>query len=119
MKQILFIFAIALIVVSGCKKPTPAIIGEWETVTSVGFKWFYKFDSDGSACRELSEYFDAMFCYDYAIGTKTGTTVEFTVKKQEPETWVWSWVDDDGDIADVTVTASNGEKQRFILKRLK
>ena len=118
MKQILLIFAIALIAFSGCKKPTPEITGEWETVTSVGFKWSYEFDADGSACRELPEYFDARFCYDYTITTRTDVTVEFTVQKQEPETWVWSWVDDDGDIADVTVTATNGEQQRFILKRL-
>lgn len=96
----------------------PEITGEWETITSVDLKWFYEFDADGSACRELPGYFDARFCYDYAVETKTEIAVEFTVQKQEPETWVWSWVDDDGDIADVTVTAS-GEQQRFILKRLK
>jgi hypothetical protein len=118
MKKILFALSVFFIASFGCKKPTNEISGEWETVTSVGFKWFYHFDGNGSSCRELPEYFDARFCYDYEITTKTGMTVEFTVQKQEPEYWVWSWVDDCGDIADVTVTSSTGEKQRFILKRM-
>ena len=118
MKQIILIFTVALIATFGCKKPMPKITGKWETVTSVGFKWFYDFDADGSTCRELPEYFDARFCYDYNVTSETGTTVKFTVEKQEPETWVWSWVDDCGETSDVTVTTANGEQQRFILKRL-
>lgn len=118
MKQILCFLIVALIAISGCKKPTPEITGKWETVTSVGFNWFYEFDADGSTCRELPEYFDARFCYDYTITSRTGMNIEFTIAKNEPESWSWSFIDDDGDVADVTVTAPNGEQQRFILKRL-
>jgi hypothetical protein len=119
MKYFVFVFAVFAASLSGCSKRALTIRGSWETVTSVGFKWVYQFGPDGSACRKLPEYFDAIFCYSYSETSRTQTTVEFVVETREGERWQWDFVDDAGNIADVTVTAGNGERQRFILKRLK
>ncbi|MGL6008488.1 MAG: hypothetical protein ACRC1D_03450 [Culicoidibacterales bacterium] len=114
MKQV---FLILLLVFIGCKKPSPTIIGKWETVSGIGFKMIYTFERD--ACRELPEYFDTKFCNDYQVTKKNHLVTEFTIERENKEHWVFEFLDDDGDIAEANIVSSDSTKQRLILKRIK
>jgi hypothetical protein len=121
MKHIISIlFMVAIVATFSCtKQHEPDIVGKWETVMSIGFKWQCEF-APQDACRELPDVFPGTrFCYDYTVTSRLENKIEFTVKTQYEEKWVWSFVDDCSDIADVTVTSTaDSSVQRFILKRI-
>lgn len=97
----------------GCTKdPKPTVVGKWETVQAFGLKWEYEFKTDGQTCRRAPEAFGTTaFCWAYDTD---GNIV--TIHANTVETWAWEFVCDD--VADVLVTLPDGEKQRFILKRI-
>lgn len=117
----LFIQIIALaiyfaIVASCTKKPEPNVYGKWETVEAFGFHWEFTITRGAQLCRRLpNDIPQTSFCFDYSVD-ESGTGL--VVQTPDPETWAWEFIGDDGDVADVLVTAFNGEKTRYILKRI-
>lgn len=113
------LFGVTLVCTSSCKKdPMPTIYGHWETVNAIGFNWQYDITDGGQFCKSLPEYFpETSFCYDYAVANDADHTT--TITAPTAETWTWEFVGGCADVADVSVTLANGEKQRFILKRIR
>lgn len=104
--------AIAILVFSECKKEQqPSIVGQWETVESLGYKWDFDIDDDGQFCRSLAEAFGTtQFCFPYLI---TGS--ELILNAPVVERWSILFVCDD--VADITITYPDDSVQRMILKR--
>lgn len=109
------LIAVAGILASGChKEPKPSFLGKWRTVTTVGFKFDYEI-TPLSHCRKLPEYFgETSFCYPYQkIDDNT-----IVVNSQYPERWVFSFLGECDESADVFVTLPDSSKQEFILIRI-
>lgn len=106
-------FAVYFTTLAACHKdPKPTIVGKWETVQEFGLAWEHEFKTDGQTCRRAPEVFGTTaFCWEYYVD---GSTV--TINANTVEIWQYEFVCDD--VADVLVTLPDGEKKRFILKRI-
>ncbi|MGL4640881.1 MAG: hypothetical protein ACRCVX_14250 [Shewanella sp.] len=103
-----------------CKKdPINTLTGKWETVSTTGFRWEYSFYQDSLCCRENKEFFDAKFCYDYTVQLDTDGFLKFTVNRQNLEHWEWTFIDEKGSLADVTVFwTQDSSITNLVLKRI-
>jgi hypothetical protein len=114
MKNLLYLivlFTIAILSFNCHKEPKPTFLGNWETVTTVGFKFEYQITA-AQHCRQLPEYFGTTsFCYPYeAIDDNT-----IVVNANSVERWDWDFIGCDA--ASVTITSADSSKIEVILKR--
>lgn len=105
-----------LLQATACRKERqPDIYGDWETITTVGFKWQYAIDRRGQFCKALPEYFpETNFCYDYS--ERADSTF---IHSPTPEVWVWEFEGQNVAVVTAFIGTDPGdlEKQQFILRR--
>ncbi len=121
MKFKTFLLVIAALCFFSCEKKNASPIGKWETVTTTNFFWHYSFDDRANACKELPKMFPGTrFCFDYEVSNSSFSKVILTIYGQTKETWEWTFLDDDNEVADVLVYSDTASvaSQRFILKKI-
>lgn len=116
MRNLFFSFMVLSILIAsfaGCNKEyVPAQVGDWQTLSTVGFKINYTI-TETLLCKHITDMPGYMACTDYRMSGDT-----MFINGPELEVLLWEFDKDCSEIATIhNLSRNGGQPEIFLLKR--